>query len=139
MIDYRAVEYNVETRTTPLMVLKEWTSTHVGLPHFLVYEDFHIRPGKRSVDTTALNIIGGLEHWIMEEDPYTQVIAQEPVQGKHLVTDEVLKNAGLFPKGSADLRHVRDAMRHAVTYLEGCSYLPLCRLAWPTSSVQSPA
>lgn len=137
MIEHQVVTYAPESFSSPLTVLKEWTERYPQHPHILVYENFHVRPGKKSVDTTAINVIGGVEHWLMEAAPYVQVFPREPVQGKHLVTDEVLVNAGLHVCNGGGARHVRDANRHAVAYLQQIGHIPLCRAAWPRKSVQS--
>ena len=92
---------------------------------------------KAPPDTTALRVIGGVEEWLMSqaEPPYVQVIKQEPDEGKHMATDEVLVSAGLYVCIDKDSRHVRDANRHAVKYLEGIKHRPLCLAAWPPPSV----
>jgi hypothetical protein len=137
VIDHAVVRYDTESRTTPLSVIMEWQQAHTGMPHRFLYENFHVRPMRVVPDTTALNVIGGLEHWLMSDgqDAYDQVIAQEPVEGKHLATDEALRNAGLYVNENSDSRHVRDANRHACTYLHEIRYLPLIRAAWPPQSV----
>jgi len=137
MIDYAVVRYDMDDRSSPLTVLKEWRKIHSSLPQRFLYENFHVRPRRTVPETTALNVIGAVEHWIAFDldDPYDQVIAQEPVEGKHLADDEALHNAGLYVDDNADSRHVRDANRHACTYLEEIHYLPLIRAAWPPRSV----
>jgi hypothetical protein len=134
LVTYQAVPYEPTMMSSPVMVLKEWKEIHGRQPHALVYENFHIRPDAVDPDTKALNVIGGVEHWLMEHTPYIDVTAYEPVQGKHFVTDEILANAGLLVSRKHEDRHVRDATRHAVTYLQKkIRHLALCRAAWPRS------
>lgn len=137
MIDYAVVRYDIDDRSTPLSVLKEWREVHSSMPQRFVYENFHVRPCRVVPDTTALRVIGAVESWFTFdlESPYEQVIKQEPLEGKHLATDLALTNAGLYVDDDADSRHVRDANRHVCTYLQDIYYLPLIRAAWPPQSV----
>lgn len=130
-VDQSADLYDPEHQKTPLITLKKWRAAYDTCPHVLVYENFHVRPGQKAVDTTALRVLGGLEEWLMHETgAYHQAVAQEPVQGKSMVTDEVLNRLGLHAYGK-DARHIRDAFRHAVAWLARRSYLPVCTRAWP--------
>lgn len=138
VIDHQVVTYAPDISSSPVMVLKSWKESHSELPHVLVYENFHVRPGKVIPDTTALKVIGGVEHWIMTDHPYQEVVVREPVQGKHMITDRVLTNAGLYVDDNSESRHVRDAHRHAAAYLEKIKHLPFCRNAWPPRSVECP-
>lgn len=138
VIEHHVVAYNPEAFSSPVMVLKEWRMAYSEHPHILVYENFHVRPGKMIPDTTALKIIGAVEDWMMTNSPYREVVVREPVQGKHLITDTVLTNAGLHVNENSDSRHVRDAHRHAAAYLTEIKHLAFCRAAWPPRSVECP-
>jgi hypothetical protein len=65
-----------------------------------------------------------------EESPYALVVAQEPVQAKNLVTDDVLTLLGLKAQGPYSV-HINDAHRHAVAWLAMRRYLPVCHTGWP--------
>jgi len=62
--------------------------------------------------------------------PYMEVISQEPVQAKNLITDPVLERMGLKMPGH-DNRHINDAFRHAAAYLAQNRYMPVCSRGWP--------
>lgn len=129
--------YDPEDRRSPIRVLKEWVLTCTDLPHVLAYEPFHIRSGVTAIETSAISIIGSLERWLDEENPYQRVATRQPVAIKRLVTDEVLKRLGLLLPGHHN-RHINDATRHAVIYLASIKHLPMCRTAWPPrTSVRS--
>jgi hypothetical protein len=66
------------------------------------------------------------------ESPYALVVAQEPVQAKNLVTDDVLKLLGLKAQGPYSV-HINDAHRHAAAWLALKRYLPVCHTGWPQS------
>lgn len=137
MLNHAVVRYDTDDRSSPLSVIKEWRKGHSSVPHRFLYENFVVRPSRRVPETTALRVIGAVETWFTFDldDPYDQVIRQEPVEGKHLATDEALRNAGLYVDEDGDSRHVRDANRHVCTYLNEIRFLPLIRAAWPPHSV----
>jgi len=124
------VGYRPAVKESPVRVLQQWRAQYNDHPHVMVYENFHIRPGRQSTDITAYGLITALEHWVMDEAPYAEVIAQEPVVAKRLVPDQVLQRVDLKVYGK-DARHINDSNRHAATYLASRSYLPLCLQAWP--------
>lgn len=113
--------------------LKQWMELRPGR-HVLVYEDFHVRPNVIGLDTTALEVIGKMQQWIDSDRPYDYVVVRQPLQGKHLITDQALKNAGLWASNGPDARHIRDALRHAVAHLQKLQHKALCRAAWPRRS-----
>jgi hypothetical protein len=175
MVEKAAVPYR-QGQPGPVDIMKEWVAKHPHDPHVLVYEDFHVRPVRGPVDTTAINVITELKGWLSpsNEDrelaeiyglleglkqfvritgestyqqamdrlaalfdpdasgPYQQVIRQEPVEAKRMVPDEALKRAGMWVSGNG-AQHIRDAQRHAATYLAKQRYMPLCTMAWPRS------
>jgi hypothetical protein len=129
--DTRITRYAPLRGISPLADLKEWSGAHRDFPVVLVYEDFHVRPGRMIPDTTPLRVIGGIEEWIRSSSPCEEIIRREPVQGKFTVTDDVLKGMGMLGRGGLT-RHVNDAVRHTVAWLVSISYLPACKAAWPS-------
>lgn len=173
LVDSAAIPYR-KGQPGPVEKMKEWVEKNPGYRHILVYEDFHVRPVRGPVDTTAINVITELKSWISAGEqnaeladihgllqglrqfvqvggkavynallerveslydpnatgPYDMVLRQEPVEAKRMVPDEVLKRAGMWASGP-DAQHIRDAHRHAATFLAKQKYMPLCRKAWP--------
>lgn len=128
--DTDVVGYRPEQGITPLKTLRAWAGAYKDdLPVTFVYENFHVRPGKSQADTTALEIIGAVREWHRCEHPYTELVPREPVQGKSVITDDILLRMGLLRSGGLT-RHVNDATRHAVSWLAACGYLPVCVAAW---------
>jgi hypothetical protein len=119
-----AVRYAPAQHSNPVDQIMRWGKEHYRRPHILLYENFHIRPGQKSVDPTALKVIGALEDRLSQSpwEPYLRIDTQEPGHAKrknqddHPVTDEILLRLGLTASGP-DARHIRDTFRHAVTYL----------------------
>ncbi len=133
LIEYATVKYRPEMRdcdAMPTAHLIAWVLEHPG-EHRLVYEDFHLRNNAADKDTTALRVIGSMEQVIYDRDLYAFVHAQEPVEAKHMVSDEVLEKLELHLSHMHSARHVRDALRHGVTHLTRARYLPVCRTAYP--------
>lgn len=134
-VDYRTVPYDPYGEgEMPTETLLEWKSNYPGV-HRLVFEDFHERNTKALKDTTALKVIGSVDQMIFEYEAggkqlYDSVHAQQPVEAKRMVSDEDLEKLGLHLSGH-DARHMRDALRHGVTYLTERRYLPVCRIAYP--------
>jgi len=160
----------------PVEKMKEWVEEFPVARHVLVYEDFHVRPVRGPVDTTAINVITELKSWLSAGQanqelaeihgllqglrqfvqvgglsvyssvldcveslydpevtgPYAAVIRQEPVEAKRMVPDDALRRAGMWISGKG-AQHIRDAQRHAATYLAKQQYMPLCEVAWPRS------
>lgn len=136
LLTHTTTRHDPESGASAQHQLREWRERHPDMDHVFVYESFHVRPGILGVDTTAIEVISDTLAWVNDTKPYDYTVAKEPVQGKHLVTDQVLKNAGLWTAGP-EARHVRDALRHAVAHLQQIRHLPLCRAAWPPRSAQS--
>lgn len=133
LVDYETVQYDPRLRepsTMPTAQLIEWTLKYPGR-HTLVFEDFHLRNNSADKDTTALRVIGSIEQMMYDRDIFDAVHAQEPVEAKHMVSDETLEALGLHMSHEHRQRHVRDSLRHAVTYLTRMRYLPVCRVAYP--------
>lgn len=127
-IETAADLYDPLNYLTPLDTLKRWA----GLPgrHRFVGEAFHIRPGPMIPDTTPEKVIDHIKIWIRDEKPYNEVVWHEPVGGKVMITDPVLKNMGLIVRGK-DSNHMNDAVRHGVTHLFDRRHRPTCRMAFP--------
>lgn len=133
LIDYRTVPYDPHrSESMPTEVLVRWKLEYPGL-HDLVYEDFHVRNTSAQKDTTALKVIGSMDQMIFEGRPYRSIFVQQPVGGKHSITDDVLRNLGLLFESHAD-RHMNDALRHAAAHLTKRRYRPLCLAAHPNSA-----
>lgn len=83
----------------------------------IVMEKFVLRPG-RPVDTTALKVMGVVEAWWAKEGHKqdSHYVEHVPVQGKFMVTDDVLRAADVHCKGHAN-RHINDATRHGIGHL----------------------
>lgn len=133
LVDWATVPYNPALENPsamPSMKLIEWTLNYPGRHQFL-YENFHLRNNDADKDTTALRVIGSVEQVIYERAPYESVHAQEPVEAKHMATDEVLEALGLHMGNEHAQRHVRDSLRHVVSYLTRMRYMPVCVAAYP--------
>jgi len=133
LVDWATISYNPgleDPDSMPSMKLIEWAERYPGR-HQLLYENFHLRNNDADKDTTALRVIGSVEQVIFERRLYEAVHAQEPVEAKHMATDEVLEALGLHLDHKHAQRHVRDSLRHAVTHLTRMRYLPVCRVAYP--------
>lgn len=140
LVAHATVPYAPPEQPPPTVTLRAWRGAHPG-PHVLVYEDFHVRNSAAAagVDTTALKVLGGLDQVLYERPGlYTKVVRRESIQGKHLTSDEVLEGLGLHLGHAHALRHVRDALRHAVAFLAARRYLPVCRVAYPRGGLRSP-
>lgn len=130
LVDYRTVPYDPHgDQEMPTETLIEWKLNYPG-SHRLVYEDFHVRNTKAQKDTTALKVIGSVDQMLFDRRIYERVHAQQPVEAKDMVTDEDLGKLGLLLGGN-EARHMRDALRHGITYLTRARYLPVCRIAYP--------
>jgi len=87
-----------------------------------------VHAGAQSVFAEALGLLR--VNTGAEESPYALVVAQEPVQAKNLVTDDILKLLGLKAQGPYSV-HINDAHRHAAAWLALRRYLPVCTTGWP--------
>jgi hypothetical protein len=128
VVETAAVLYDPANYLTPLDTMKRWA----GIPgrHKLVIENFHIRPGLMIPDTTPQQVIDRTRTWVRDEQPYAEVVWHEPVGGKTMITDEVLKKMGLLVRGR-NSNHINDAIRHGVTHLVDRRHRPTCLLAYP--------
>lgn len=125
-----AVLYDPLNYLTPITTMAQWLKDHPGR-HRFVGESFHVRPEEFRADTTPLQVIDQMEVWIRDEDPYDEVVWHQPVGGKMMITDAVLKRMGLFRRGK-NARHMNDGIRHGVTHLtDVLRHRPTCRLAFP--------
>jgi hypothetical protein len=127
-VETAAVLYDPANYLTPLDTLKTWSAIP-GRRRF-VGEAFHIRPGMMIPDTTPERVIDHIKIWIRDYHPYNEVVWHEPVGGKIMITDEVLKKMGLLVKGR-NSNHMNDALRHGVTHLFDRRHRPTCRMAFP--------
>lgn len=133
LVDWATVPYDPaleDESAMPTMKLVEWSLTYPGR-HQLLYENFHLRNNSAQKDTTALRVIGSIEQLVYERSLFEAIHAQEPVEAKHMVPDEVLEALGLHMRNEHSQRHVRDSLRHAVSHLTRMRYLPVCRAAYP--------
>lgn len=130
LLDTDVVGFNPRQNITPLRTMRRWRAKFPEHKHVFVYENFHIRPGVVVPDTTAIEVIQSSLEWIEEMEPYIRVVAQEPAQGKHQVTNDTLKRMGMLLHGGVT-RHANDASRHGVTWLIGQRHRPTARLAFP--------
>jgi hypothetical protein len=133
LVDWATVPYDPRLErdsAMPSMKLAEWNRRFPGR-HQLLYENFHLRNNAAQKDTTALRVIGSVEQLAFERKFFEAVHAQEPVEAKHMVPDEVLEALGLHMGHEHAQRHVRDSLRHAVSLLTRLRYLPVCRAAYP--------
>jgi hypothetical protein len=131
LVDYATIPYDPHrSESMPTSKLIEWKLSFPGI-HNLVFEDFHLRNNSAEKDVTALKVIGSIDQMIFERNLYQDVVAQEPVEAKHMVTDEVLERLDLHMSHAHHQRHVRDANRHGITLLARLRYLPVCRVAYP--------
>lgn len=83
----------------------------------VVMEKFVARTGK-PIETTALKVMGIAEAWWAKEGHKqdSKYVEHMPVQGKFMVTDDVLRAAGVHTPGHAN-RHINDATRHGIGHL----------------------
>ena len=130
LLDYETIAYNPAAGEMPTSVLTGWRLDYPGI-HHLLYEDFHSRNNSAAKDLTALKVLGAIDQVIYDRDLYDQVHKQEPVEAKHMVSDEILEKLDLHLGHSNYQRHVRDANRHGVAHLARLRYLPVCEVAYP--------
>lgn len=112
-----------------LQVLESWVNRTPKMPSMFLYENFHIRPNQKSVNTTPIEVIGLVNAWITVSKPYSQVVVKEPTSGKYAVQDSVLRRVGILERGGVT-RHSNDALRHTVSWLMTQRYVPMCIAAF---------
>lgn len=133
LLDWATIPYDPRSReaaSMPTAQLVEWTLEYPGI-HHLLYEDFHVRNNGADKDTTALRVIGTIDQMLYDRSIFSEVYAQEPVEAKFMVSDEVLEKLDLHMAHTHGHRHIRDALRHGVKHLAERRYLPVCRVAYP--------
>lgn len=83
----------------------------------VVMEKFVARTG-RPIETTALKVMGVAEAWWAKEGHKqdSKYVEHVPTEGKFMVTDDVLREAGVHTKGHVN-RHINDATRHGIGHL----------------------
>jgi len=118
----------------------DWAEENLDdLADYVVCEKFELDGRTPKPDLTPKEIIGALKvfqradaffqlghkHWALE--------CQTNTQGKHLMTNEVLKRAGYYPKrGEVKGGHSTDALRHALTYVvKTLKHKPTLELLFP--------
>ena len=139
LLEYATVTWRPRQGSNPTSTLVAWRLEYPG-DHVLVYEGFHVRNTQNAAatDTTPLEVIGALEQVMYDRGGmYAEIVSQEPVAAKGQVTDEQLEKLNLHLGHKHAQRHVRDANRHAVTYLAKCRYLPVCEVAYPRRPVRT--
>lgn len=105
-----------------------WWQSSERFAHYdaVVCESFRLDDRTKKPDLTPVEIIGFLK------GVGVPVIFQTPGQAKSLITNAVLKRAGLYPKrGSVGGGHTTDALRHALYYLVNRKHRPTVELLWP--------
>lgn len=139
LVEWATIAYRPRAGDMPTATLIEWHLNYPGL-HYFLYEDFHLRNTEEaaSTDLTALRVLGAVEQVLYDRDLYVAVFKQEPVDMR-MATDEKLEKLGLHMGHQHAQRHVRDANRHAVTFLADGGYLPVCQVAFPRRGVRSPS
>lgn len=121
--------------TTALLIIGELEAWAYGLDPNLTKAVALLRAARALSHGSAEKMISEAISLLPEsartgEGPYRLVVAQEPVQAKNLVTDEILLKTGLLSYGPFSV-HVNDAHRHAVTWLALMAYMPVCTRGWP--------
>lgn len=93
----------------------EWLESRGwGLNSRTVCESFVLDGRTPKPDLNAVEIIGILKYVVASG----KLVFQTNTQGKHLMTNEVLKRAGYYPKrGEVKGGHSTDALRHALNYV----------------------
>lgn len=84
----------------------------------VVIEDFIVRQYNMSRDfLSPVRITAALSQWLWQQK--RGYFVQQPAYAKTTVTDERLKDWGLY-RSEGGLNHARDADRHAITFLRKC-------------------
>lgn len=104
--------------------LREWKTASGDMPAIFLYENFHVRTSKKSVNTTAIDVIGCVMSWIHDKHPYDKIVSYEPNQAKTNVQDKVLERLGIKESGGIT-RHSNDGLRHTVSWLLSQRYVPV--------------
>lgn len=91
-----------------LGLVKAWPGCKVGV------EDFHLR--QLAVDLAPVRITGMFEFGLNRDMPGKSYIKQQPSLAKTTISDQMLKDLGLWPPLSG-MEHARDAVKHNLTWL----------------------
>lgn len=111
----------------------------------LVVEQFDLRPGNKFVaDLTPvkLNAVIEFENAHHPKRSPIPMVWQTPAQAKGLVSNEALKNLGMWPTGKTvdqpDADDARDAIRHAIRYgVNVLKHMPTISEGWPQEQEQT--
>src|SRR5690606_21839359 len=95
-------------------------------PTVTVIEGYEVRGG-RAGDPHGLEVIGAVKSWLYPK--YNEPVIQPAAGRKQAVSDEALKNLGLYFAGEPQ-RNLREAVRHAVWYAKKHSQIPTLRGGW---------
>ena len=97
----------------------------------VVLEKFVKRPGVVQPELTAMKVMGVLDCWWAGRANrfHSKFHEQVPVQGKHMVTNQVLLATDTWLPGRAN-RHINDATRHGISYLVSKAHVGTCRAAF---------
>jgi len=86
-----------------------------GRPTHIIYEDFSYRNASRGgLDLTPVKMIGVIEMYKEQYEPFVQFHLQSAATGKAFWSDPKLKEKGIHAKGR---KHGRDATRHLMQWL----------------------
>lgn len=117
--------------------LNWWDDSLRGYEHDqVVCESFELDGRTPKPDLTPKEIIGALKVLCRpprHKETTRRLVFQTNTQGKHLMTNEVLKRAGYYPKrGEVKGGHSTDALRHALTYVvKTLKHKPTIELLFP--------
>jgi hypothetical protein len=98
----------------------------------IVLEKFTKRPGVVDPELTAMKVMGVLDcWWAMHGNRMKSKFHERiPVQGKMMVTNQVLLRTGVWLPGHAN-RHINDATRHGISWLVDQAHHGTCVAAFP--------
>lgn len=114
-----------------------WSGSLRGYEHDqVVCESFALDGRTPKPDLTPVEIIGALKVLCLppsHKETHRRLRFQTNTQGKHLMTNEVLKRAGYYPKRwEVKGGHSTDALRHALTYVvKTLKHRPTIELLFP--------
>lgn len=102
-------------------------------PNHVVCEAFNLDGRTARPDLTPVEIIGALKAWYHQHGSLRTFVLQTNTQGKHLMTNDVLKRAGYYPeRGRVGGGHAVDSLRHSLTYVtKTLKHRPTINLLYP--------
>lgn len=103
-------------------------------PLAVVSERFDLRADSRGVNIDAKQVQGRVLTWA--EDAELEVLWQRP-QERLSITRPVLVRLEMWLPGR-DNRHIMDAVRHGVVYLQRLVHLPTLSKGWPPKGAHHP-